>query len=173
MPVLAGKDVYIEKPLTHTIEEGRQAIDAVVRRGRVVQIGYQQRSYPHIREARDIVRKGEIGAVTLVNTWWSQNYQRESDEPTIDPSHIDWPAWLGSAPRRPFDQLRYRQWRWFWDYGGGTLTDLFFHWIDTVQWIMDDSEPTKAQPPAECISIRNGNARTPGKPVLLIRRSLS
>jgi predicted dehydrogenase len=141
----AGKDVYIEKPLTRTLEEGQQAIETVSRSGRVVQIGYQQRSYPHIREARDMVWGGEIGTVTLVNTWWYQNYQNNSAQPDIDPSTIDWAAWLGSAPRRPFDQLRYRRWRWFWDYGGGTLTDLFSHWIDTVQWIMDDSEPVKAQ----------------------------
>jgi predicted dehydrogenase len=143
--VAAGKDVYIEKPLTRTIEEGPHALDAVTRSDRIVQVGYQQRSYPHIREARDLVRGGEIGIITMVNTWWYQNYQRESDQAPIDPSTINWPAWLGNAPRRSFDQLRYRRWRWFWDYGGGTLTDLFSHWIDTVQWTMEDNEPIRAQ----------------------------
>jgi predicted dehydrogenase len=143
--IAAGKDVYAEKPLTRTIEEGQQAIDAVTRSNRVVQVGYQQRSYPHIREARDMIRGGEIGVVTVVNTWWYQNYQNSSPAPPLDSSTIDWAAWLGSAPRRPFEEVRYRRWRWFWDYGGGTLTDLFSHWIDTVQWIMDDNEPTRAQ----------------------------
>ena len=145
MPLLAGKDVYIEKPLTHTIEEGRQAIDAVTRSGRVVQSRIPAAKLPSYSRGSRACAQGEIGVITMVNTWWYQNYQRESDEPTIDPSTIDWPAWLGNAPRRPFDQLRYRRWRWFWDYGGGTLTDLFSHWIDTVQWIMEDNEPIKAQ----------------------------
>jgi predicted dehydrogenase len=143
--VTAGKDVYIEKPLTRTIEEGQRAIDAVARSGRVVQVGYQQRSYPHIREARELIKNGAIGTVTLVETWWHQNYQNSRTPPDIDPSNIDWAAWLGAAPRRPFDPERYRRWRWFWDYGGGTLTDLYSHWIDTVHWLLDDSRPVTAQ----------------------------
>jgi predicted dehydrogenase len=141
----AGKDVYIEKPLTRTIEEGQLAIDVVSRAGRVVQVGYQQRSYTHIREAREMLQAGAIGAITLVETWWHQNYQNSPGLSGTDPAEIDWKAWLGSAPQRPFDPRRYRRWRWFWDYGGGTLTDLYSHWIDTVHWALNVSEPLTAQ----------------------------
>jgi predicted dehydrogenase len=140
----AGKDIYIEKPLTRTVEEGQEAIEAVTRSGRVVQVGYQQRSYPHMHEARELLQSGSIGTITLVETWWHQNYQN-NPLGTIDPESIDWAAWLGAAPRRPFDPQRYRRWRWYWDYGGGTLTDLYSHWIDTIHWVLEDSEPLTAQ----------------------------
>lgn len=144
--VEAGKDVYIEKPLTHNIAEGQRAIEAVRRAGRVVQIGYQQRSYPHIQQARDLIQSGEIGRVTLVQAYWYQNYLRAAwtREP-IDLTGVDWKQWLGAAPPRSPDPLRYGRWRWFWDYGGGTLTDLFSHWCDTIHWIMDDAVPITAQ----------------------------
>ncbi len=142
--VKAGKDVYIEKPLTHQIEQGQQAIEAVKQSGRVVQVGYQQRSYPHMIEARQLIQEGELGHVTLVQSYWYQNYNRPS---TLrdDSAAIDWKQWLGSALPRPFDPLRYARWRWFWDYGGGTLTDLYSHWVDTIHWIMDDYVPLTAQ----------------------------
>ncbi len=143
----AGKDVYIEKPLTHNIEEGRAAIEAVQRSKRVVQIGYQQRSFPHIAEARQRMQAGEIGQITLVNAYWYQNYQTASwVNNTVEASAVDWKSWLGeSSTPRNFDETRYRRWRWFWDYGGGTLTDLFSHWVDTIHWVMDDYEPLTAQ----------------------------
>ena len=141
----AGKDVYIEKPLTHTIEEGAVAIEAVKRSGRIVQVGYQQRSFPHIREARQRIQAGEIGQVTLVQAYWYQNYQSNAAPIPLVPSAIDWKNWLGGQTARDFSETRYRRWRWFWDYGGGTLTDLFSHWADTIHWIMDDDTPISAQ----------------------------
>jgi predicted dehydrogenase len=139
----SGKDIYIEKPLTHGIEEGQKAIEAVKKSGRVVQVGYQQRSYPHMIEARDLIRAGELGHITLVQSYWYQNYNRPVS--SEDLSQVDWKQWLGTALPRPFDPLRYQRWRWFWDYGGGTLTDLYSHWVDTIHWIMDDSVPVTAQ----------------------------
>ena len=144
--VEAGKDVYIEKPLTHHIEEGRRAIEAVRRTNRVVQIGYQQRSYPHIAEARQMIQAGELGQITLVQSYWYQSYIRAAwtrELPEL--TGVDWKQWLGAAPPRSPDQLRYGRWRWFWDYGGGTLTDLFSHWVDTIHWLMDDAVPMTAQ----------------------------
>lgn len=141
----AAKDVYIEKPISRTFEEGPIAIQAVTRAKRIVQVGYQQRSYPHFQEARELLSSGGIGKVTLVETWWYQNYQSNPGLAAPDPATIDWNAWLGSAPKRPFNPRRYRRWRWYWDYGGGTLTDLYSHWIDTVHWLMGDSEPQTAQ----------------------------
>ena len=137
--LLAGKDAYCEKPLTKTIEEGDAIIGAVAASNRVVQVGYQQRSYPHMKEAKALINAGEIGVVPLAECYWYQNYQTPSGVPDMDPATVDWNAWLGTATPRAFDQLRYRRWRWFWDYGGGTLTDLFSHWIDTIHWIQGES----------------------------------
>lgn len=141
--VAAGKDAYCEKPLTKTYEEGREIIAAVNKTDRVVQVGYQQRSYPHMQEARAMIRGGALGRITLVQAYWYQNYTRFPIEPEVE--DLDWKQWLGSAPQRAYDPLRYARWRWFWDYGGGTLTDLFSHWIDTIHWILDVDGPLAAQ----------------------------
>ena len=142
----AGKDVYIEKPLTYNIEEGQTAIDAVKGSGRIVQVGYQQRSYPHIIEARQRIQAGEIGQVTLVHAYWYQNYQMAARvNVPVAASEVNWKEWLGGRTPRDFDENRYKRWRWYWDYGGGTLTDLFSHWVDTIHWVMDDYAPVTAQ----------------------------
>lgn len=143
--VAAGKDTYIEKPLTHAVEEGAAAIEAVKKSARVVQVGYQQRSYPHIIEAREMMRRGELGHVPLVQSYWYQNYNRPLHATESGLEGLDWKAWLGTATPREPDELRYRRWRWFWDYGNGTLTDLYSHWVDTIHWLMDDEEPVTAQ----------------------------
>ncbi|MCC7157282.1 MAG: DUF1080 domain-containing protein [Bryobacterales bacterium] len=140
----AGKDAYCEKPLTHTVEEGDAIKKTVEASDRIVQVGYQQRSYPHFQEARRLIEAGRIGKVTLVHSYWQQNAQR-SGVTTVDPSQIEWKKFLGSAPPRAFDPWRYSQWRFFWDYGGGTMTDLYSHWIDAIHWIMDDWAPLTAQ----------------------------
>lgn len=141
----AGKDVYIEKPLTHSVSEGAAAIEAVQRSNRVVQVGYQQRSYPHILEARQVVQSGELGRVPLVQSYWYQNYNRPLSTTEKGLEGIDWKAWLGKATPRAPDELRYRRWRWFWDYGNGTLTDLYSHWVDTIHWLMNDYAVVSAQ----------------------------
>src|SRR5262249_52891457 len=90
----AGKDAYCEKPLTKTVEEGQRIIDAVRKTDRVVQVGYQQRSYPHMQEARAMIRGGMLGRITLVQAYWYQNYTRFPIEPEIE--DLDWKQWLGS-----------------------------------------------------------------------------
>jgi len=142
--VQAGKDVYCEKPVTHSVDEGRGLIEAVHKSGRIVQVGYQQRSYPHFQQARELIESGRIGQVTQVLTWWNQNYMGHKP-PKVDQAKLDWPQFLGSACPRDFDVWRFTNWRWFWDYGGGTLTDLFSHWVDSVHWIMGDSVPSEVR----------------------------
>jgi predicted dehydrogenase len=143
--VQAGKDVYCEKPVTHTLEEGNALERAVRASKRVVQVGMQQRSWPHIVEAKSIVDSGDLGQITFVETHWYQNYvQRRLLPPEIDESKLDWKAFLGSAPDQPFDPYRYSNWRYYWDFGGGALTDLFTHWIDVVHWYMDSNVPASA-----------------------------
>lgn len=143
--VQAGKDVYVEKPLTHSVEEGASVIAAVRASNRIVQVGYQQRSYPHFLQAKQLIESGGIGKVTQVLTWWNQNYATQKTPPAVDSSKLDWNQFLGNACPREFDAWRFSNWRWFWDYGGGTLTDLFSHWIDSVHWVMGDSVPVEAR----------------------------
>jgi predicted dehydrogenase len=135
--VAAGKDVYVEKPVTHQIEEGEKLIAGVEKSGRVVATGTQQRSWDHYLLAKQIVESGRLGQITLVQCYWYQNSLRPPRPASeIDASKLDWERWLGSAPQRPFDLLRFRRWRFYWDYGGGIFTDLMTHWIDVIQWYM-------------------------------------
>lgn len=133
----AGKDVYVEKPLTHDLSEGALAVDAVRRSGRVVQVGMQQRSMPHIQKAREIVRSGKLGKIHKVHLTWNRNTNRGGATPQVDAATVDWARFLGHAPAQPFDAYRFRNWRWFWDFGGGTFTDLMVHWIDVAHWILE------------------------------------
>jgi hypothetical protein len=112
----AGKDVYVEKPLTHDLKEGKAVIDAQNRHQRIVQVGMQQRSMPQFLEAHDIVQSGELGAIHKVHLNWNRNQPRGTTSVEVDPSQIDWKGFLGSAPDQPFDPFRFRQWRWFWDF---------------------------------------------------------
>jgi predicted dehydrogenase len=144
--VRAGKDVYVEKPVTHRLEEGEPLIRAVTESKRVVQTGMQQRSWPHFTQAHEIVISGGLGQVTFIRTYWFQNYlQGLSKREPVDTSKLDWKMFLGSAPDQPFDPERYFNWRWFWDFGGGSLTDLFLHWVDVAHWFMGSDTPTEAQ----------------------------
>lgn len=142
----AGKDVYVEKPLTHTLEEGRPVIEAQNKNRRVVQVGTQQRSMPQFQKAREIIRGGGIGEVHKVHLTWNRNSDRVSrPKPSIDPKLVDWKAFLGNAPDQPFEPYRLvGNWRWFWDFGGGILTDLMVHFIDVVHWYFDLDHPLRA-----------------------------
>jgi predicted dehydrogenase len=141
----AGKDVFVEKPLTHRLSEGRAVIEAQNRHRRVVQIGTQQRSMPHIVRARELVRKGRLGRVHKVHLTWNRNTDRVRRGPqNVDPKRLDWKAFLGSARQQPFDEYRFRHWRWFWDFGNGIFGDLMVHWIDVVHWFLDLDHPRTA-----------------------------
>jgi len=142
--IAAGKDTYLEKPVTHAIEEG-DALTRVVRgSNRVLQCGMQQRSWVHFQSAVELIQAGNIGRITQVRTYWYQNYQGRPPKP-IETDLLDWKRWLGSAPEQPFDEEKFRNWRWFWNFGGGAMTDLFTHWIDVVHWAMKANEPRLAQ----------------------------
>jgi predicted dehydrogenase len=142
----AGKDVYVEKPLTHKISEGGPVIEAQNKHRRIVQVGTQQRSMPQFQKAREIIRAGGIGKVYKVHLTWNRNGDRARRVARgIDPKQVDWKAFLGNAPDQPFDEYRLiGNWRWFWDFGGGILTDLMVHFIDVVHWIMDVDHPVQA-----------------------------
>jgi predicted dehydrogenase len=169
--VNAGKDVYVEKPVSHTIEEGERVEKAVLNSRQIVQVGYQQRSWPHFLQAREIVAEGKLGQIPLVLTSWYQDYVVNLETPLkVDASKIDWKRFLGSAPDQPFDVLRCLRWRWFWDFGGGHLTDLYSHYGDVVQWYLEQYAPLTAQatgnrnaiPQFECPDTINAAWEYPG-----------
>lgn len=141
--VKAGKDVYVEKPLTRKVEEGPLVEQAVRETGRIVQVGYQQRSWDHFVVAQGLVEAGKLGRVAMVESYWYQNYYGRDRKRAFE-GEIDWKNWLGPARMQPQDPLRYFYWRWFWDFGGGHLTDLYSHWGDVIQWYMGQDTPDSA-----------------------------
>jgi predicted dehydrogenase len=141
----AGKDVYCEKPITHTLAEEQPLREAVRDSKRVVQIGLQQRSWDHFAQAREAILAGKLGQVTLIRTYWFQNHIPSAVRPaTFDVAKLDWKRFLGTASDRPFDADQFGNWRWYWDFGGGAMTDLFVHWVDVAHWIMGSDSPTRA-----------------------------
>jgi len=142
----AGKDVYVEKPLTHNLAEGAAIVEAQNRSKKIVQVGMQQRSMPHIQKARELMKNGRIGEVFKVHLSWNRggSSRMRRGPMGVDPHQVAWKDFVGNAPDQPFDEYRFRNWRWFWDFGGGLLTDLMVHWIDVAQWFLDADRPLKA-----------------------------
>jgi predicted dehydrogenase len=140
----AGKDVYVEKPLTHFLAEGAAALEAQNRQKRIVQVGMQQRSMPQFQKGYELVRSGQLGQIRKVHLTWNRNAARGSIKYEVDPMSVDWKAWLGNARPQPFDPYRFREWRWFWDFGGGVFADLMVHYIDVAHWYLDVDHPDKA-----------------------------
>ena len=136
--VEAGKDVYVEKPLCHTIEEGYKVIEAVRRTNRVVQVGTQRRSLPLFHEGRKLMAK--LGDVRLVTSQWL-NHQKGLSSNQLT-GKLDWNQWLGSAPKRDMDPTRFFNWYYFWDYSGGLLIGQAAHMVDAIQWYMNSREPS-------------------------------
>jgi predicted dehydrogenase len=143
--VRAGKDVYCEKPVTHSLAEGEPLINAVRETKRVVQTGTQQRSWAHYFKAKEVIDSGQLGQVTFIRTYWYQNHiASAAAPPDIDTSKLDWKQFLGPVRDRPFVADQYANWRWYWDFGGGAMTDLFVHWVDVAHWYMGADMPDRA-----------------------------
>jgi len=131
----AGKDVYVEKPLCRTPEEGRELVDAEKKSKQIIQVGMQRRSYDLYQEARGVVAAGTLGKVRMVRSWWLNNHLNATAATKLD-GKLDWEAWQGPAERRPFDANRFRAWRFYQDYGGGIVADQGAHVFDGIQMIM-------------------------------------
>ncbi len=133
----AGKDVYCEKPMTHTWQEAKGVRDVVHSTGRVFQVGVQSTSEDRWWRARNWIETGQIGKLLWTKTSYSRNSREGEWNWGIDkdagPKNIDWPRWLGNAPKRPFDPDRYFRFRKYWDYSGGIATDLFYHQLAHLQ----------------------------------------
>jgi predicted dehydrogenase len=140
----SGKDVYVEKPLSLVLDEGRRIVAAAKKNNRIVQVGTQQRSGSHFERAAQLVAGGAIGKVTMVDAW---NHDNETPEgignppDSAPPEKLDWEFWQGPAPRCPFNRNRFRNFRWFWNYSGGKVTDWGVHLMDIVHWAMGVDAP--------------------------------
>ncbi len=131
----AGKDVYVEKPLARTIDEGRAMLTAAQKHHRIVQMGSQWRSCQHIIEAAEFVKSGKLGKLAMVRGWayldWLPSIGKPAD--CAPPPGVDYEMWLGPAPQRPFNPNRFHfNFRWFWDYAGGLMTDWGVHLINMM-----------------------------------------
>jgi predicted dehydrogenase len=136
----AGKDVYIEKPLCHTWQEGVELVRAARESKNIVQVGMQRRSYELYHQARDLRREGRLGTVRMVRTYWLNNGLSPAERTFEGP--IDWQQWVGPAPAAPQDPVRFFNWRHFSDYSGGIVMDQGAHIYDAIHMIMDAGYPS-------------------------------
>lgn len=139
----AGKDIYAEKPLSKSLEESLKMIEAVRQAKQVVQIGMQRRSAESVMKAKKLVDDGVLGQITVVKPQWHWNISKELDNSPL-PGKIDWARFLGSAPKREVVPMRFRRWRYFFDYAGGNMTDQGTHLMDVVQWFTKSGPPISA-----------------------------
>ena len=146
MACAAGKDVYVEKPLSVFIREGRWLAQVAKKNNRVVQVGTQQRSGRHYQKGRELIQSGYIGEVHTARAGSFRNIMPGFSSPPdgTAPSDFDYDMWLGPAPARPYNPQRgIYHFRWFWDYSGGQMTNLGAHEIDIVQWYKGVTGPLK------------------------------
>ncbi len=144
MACAAGKDVYVEKPLTLFVREGRWMVETARKHNRVVQVGTQQRSGPHYQKARELIQGGHIGKVVSVRMWSYRNIMPGFGSPPDGdpPAGFDYDFWLGPAPKRPYNPNRaLYHFRWHWDYSGGQMTNLGQHSLDIVHWFLNANAP--------------------------------
>jgi predicted dehydrogenase len=137
--VEAGADVYVQKPISVDIIEGQAMLAAARKHQRVVQVGTQRRSTPHIAEARDrFIREGKLGKIGLVDICCYYHMRTPENPPdTAPPAYLDYEAWTGPAPMRPYNRLVHpRGWRAFMEYGNGIVGDMCVHMFDMVRWMM-------------------------------------
>jgi predicted dehydrogenase len=141
----AGKDVYLQKPMTYTVEEARQVAEAAAKSDRILQVGSQGLSAPATHKAKELIQEGAIGELL-----WAQDSSSRNSvhgewnwriEPEGTPETIDWDRWLGSAPKRPFSAERFFRFRKYWDYSGGIATDLFYHRLGPLLFAMGPRLP--------------------------------
>jgi predicted dehydrogenase len=141
----AGKDVYVEKPLSLCVAEGRAMVEAVRSNDRVCQVGIHRRSVPFCREAAEFVRQGGLGKVTVARAFHIQNeWPPGIGNPpnTEPPPGVDWDAWLGPAPKVPYNPNRtFYRFRWFYDYSGGQVTNFGVHYLDFIHQALGHDAP--------------------------------
>jgi predicted dehydrogenase len=136
----AGKDIYVEKPLCRTPEEGVQLVEAEKKSKNIAQVGMQRRSYDLYLEGRDVVKSGKLGNVRMIRSWWLNNDFGDTPIDKLN-GRLDWEQWQGPAVRRAFDPNRFRNWRLYSDYAGGIVADQGAHVCDGIHLLMNASYP--------------------------------
>ena len=150
----AGKDVYCEKPLSLTVYEGRKMVEAAERNKRIVQVGIHRRSAKFLQEAAAYVQSGELGKITMAQGWhltneWPTGLGSAGDG--APPSDAEWDAWLGPAPKLPYNRNRmYYNFRWFYNYSGGQVTNFGVHYVDMLRWCLGKDSP-------KAVTVMGGN----------------
>ncbi len=145
----AGKDVYCEKPMVHSIEEGHAVIAAQRNTGRIIQVGSQRVSSIVYVKARQLIRDGAIGKLNLIEAWWERPVDRDelvfrsSIPPDASAATIDWERFVANTTRRPFDAQRFFWWHNYRDYGTGIPGDLFVHLFSGVHFVLDAAGPVR------------------------------
>ncbi len=147
--IAAGLDMYLEKPMVHTYQEGKKLLQEAEGKDLIVQVGTQRRSVPLFYNARQMIKDGRIGDVTFVEGWWNRNFKNNDpnrawlyDIPEdAEEDTVDWERFLGPAPKTEFDLKRYFQWRCYWDYSNGIGSDLMVHQIDAINTVMETGMP--------------------------------
>ena len=150
----AGKDVYVEKPVSNSIEVGWKMIEAAQKRKHVVQVGLQQRSWDHFQQCVKMVQDGKFGTIFHAGLHWNGHYTRPVEQPQEPPSDLDWELFQGPAPHVPYTPGRQRSWRSFYDYGGGIITDQGVHIGDVVHWALGVREPRTVSASTQYVTVQ-------------------
>lgn len=158
----AGKHVFIEKPMTYSIEEGPRIIDAVKKSGKLLMVGSQHKTTAISLKAREIIRSGVLGKINMVR----MSNQRNTPggawvyaiPPDASPQTIDWDRFLGRAPKRPFDAKQFSRWRCWWEYSGGVCSDLWVHMFTRLHTVMDCGAPKSAVAAGAILRWNDGRA---------------
>jgi predicted dehydrogenase len=159
--VEAGADVYVQKPISVDVVEGRAMLAAARKHNRVVQVGTQRRSTPHLIEARDrVIKEGKLGKVGHVEICCYYHMRaRENPEDTVPPENLDYEMWTGPAPLRPYNTLVHpRSWRAFMEYGNGIVGDMCIHMLDMVRWMLDLGWPKSVSSTGGILVDKNSKA---------------
>jgi len=148
----AGADVWVQKPISVDVIEGQAMVAAARKHGKVVQVGTQRRSTPHLVEARDeYIRSGKLGKIAFVETYcyagsWNRGRRRQTptnQQPISPPAHLDYEMWTGPAPMHPYNRLAGTGWRSYMEYGNGMIGDMGIHMIDMARWMLDLGWPSR------------------------------
>ncbi|MEX2558499.1 MAG: Gfo/Idh/MocA family oxidoreductase, partial [Pirellulales bacterium] len=159
----AGADVYVQKPISVDVVEGQAMVAAAREHGRVVQVGTQRRSTPHLVEARDrVIKEGRLGKIGHVEVCCYYHMRANGDPPvTSPPEHLDYEMWTGPAPLRPYDGLPHKRWwRTFMEYGNGIMGDMCIHMLDMVRWMLDLGWPQRISSTGGILVQKGGKSNT-------------